>query len=118
MGRIIKVDIDDLFEILGTLEDGGYSIPTIVFDIIDELNDYGCDLDVFDPWIEEKDVDQKNFTFIRDPFKGEKKYDAIIAAVGHKAFAELSRSDYENISTQEPVLIDIKGIVEDPTWRL
>ena len=38
MGRIIKVDIDDLFEILGTLEDGGYSIPTIVFDIIDDCN--------------------------------------------------------------------------------
>ena len=89
-----------------------------VFDIIDELNDYGCNLDVFDPWIEEKDVDQRNFTFIPDPFKGEKKYDAIIAAVGHKVFTELNRNDYENISTEEPVLIDIKGVVEDPTWRL
>ena len=27
----------------------------------------------------------------------------------------LSRSDYESISTDQPVLIDIKGIVEDPT---
>ena len=30
----------------------------------------------------------------------------------------LKRSDYESISTEEPVLIDIKGIIEDPTWRL
>jgi UDP-N-acetyl-D-galactosamine dehydrogenase len=89
-----------------------------VFDIIDELNDYGCNVDAYDPWIDEKDVEQKNFAFIADPFKVDKKYDAIIIAVGHKTFTELSRSDYEGVSTEEPVLIDIKGIVEDPTWRL
>ncbi len=89
-----------------------------VFDIIDELVDYGCNIDAYDPWIDEKDVDQKNFSLITDPFQTDKKYDAIIIAVGHKVFKELSRSNYEVISTDEPVLIDIKGIVEDPTWRL
>ncbi len=89
-----------------------------VFDIIDELNDYGCNIDAYDPWINEKDVDQKNFAFITDPFKTDKKYDAIIIAVGHKVFTDLSRSNYEAVSNEEPVLIDIKGIVEDPTWRL
>ncbi len=89
-----------------------------VFDIINELNEYGCNVDAYEPWIEKKDVDQKNFTFITDPFLSDKKYDAIIIAVGHKIFKALSQSDYESISTDEPVLIDIKGIVEDPTWRL
>jgi len=89
-----------------------------VFDIIDELNDYGCDVDAYDPWIDVKDVEQKNYAFIADPFKAEKRYDAVIIAVGHQVFKELKRSDYEGVSTDEPVLIDIKGIVEDPTWRL
>ena len=89
-----------------------------VFDVIDELNDYGCNIDAYDPWIDVKDVDQNNFAFIADPFKSDKKYDAIIIAVGHQAFKELSRSEYEDVSTDEPVLIDIKGIVENPTWRL
>ena len=89
-----------------------------VFDIIDELSDYGCNVDAYDPWIDVKDVDQKNFVFITDPFKADKKYDAIIIAVGHKEFKELSRNEYENISIEEAVLIDIKGIVENPTWRL
>jgi UDP-N-acetyl-D-galactosamine dehydrogenase len=89
-----------------------------VFDIIDELADYGCNVDAYEPWIDEKDVDQKNFTFITDPFKADKKYDAVIVAVGHKEFKALERSAYEGISTGEPVLIDIKGIVESPTWRL
>ncbi|EIF51150.1 nucleotide sugar dehydrogenase [Sulfurovum sp. AR] len=89
-----------------------------VFDIIDELEDYGCSVDAYDPWIDQKDVDQKNFVFITDPFQADKKYDAIIVAVGHKEFKVLNRSVFEGISTTEPVLIDIKGIVENPTWRL
>jgi UDP-N-acetyl-D-galactosamine dehydrogenase len=89
-----------------------------VFDIIDELSDYGCNVDAYDPWIEEKDIVQKNFTFITDPFGTEKTYDAIIVAVGHKEFKVISRSDLENISAGEAVLVDIKGIVENPTWRL
>ena len=89
-----------------------------VFDIIDEMEDYGCIVDAYDPWIEKKDVDEKNYVFITDPFKENKKYDAIIIAVGHKEFKVHKRSAFEGISTTEPVLIDIKGIVEDPTWRL
>ncbi len=89
-----------------------------VFDIIDELKDYGCNIDAYDPWIEEKDVEQKNFEFIKSPFKSNKKYDAIVVAVGHKEFKKLKREDYTNISREEPVLIDIKGIVDNPNWRL
>ncbi len=89
-----------------------------VFDIIDELSDYGCNVDAYDPWIDVKDVEQKNYAFITDPFKADKKYDAIVIAVGHKEFKGLSRNEYEAMSTHEPVLIDIKGIVDNPTWRL
>lgn len=89
-----------------------------VFDIIDELNDYGCNVDTYDPWIDVKDVEQTNFSFILNPFKLEKKYDAIIVAVGHQEFKVLSQSSYVSISTEKPVIIDIKGIVENPTWRL
>ena len=89
-----------------------------VFDIIDELEDYGCAVDVYDPWVDKKDVDVTNFLFISNPFKADKSYDAIIVAVGHKQFRKLSSSEYESISTEKAVIIDIKGIVENPTWRL
>jgi len=89
-----------------------------VFDIIDELNDYGCLVEVYDPWIAKSSIDETNFVFISNPFELNKKFDAVITAVGHKEFKKLARSDYENISTKIPVLIDIKGIVENPTWRL
>ena len=89
-----------------------------VFDIIDELVDYGCRVDSYDPWIEEEDMRGKNFEFIGNPFGQDKIYDAIITAVGHKEFKILSRGEYEAISSGEPVLIDIKGIIENPSWRL
>jgi len=89
-----------------------------VFDIIDELVDYGCSVDAYDSWIEEKDIAPQNFTFISNPFEQEKKYDAIIVAVGHTDFKQLDRNLYDTISSGDTVLIDIKGIVENPTWRL
>jgi UDP-N-acetyl-D-galactosamine dehydrogenase len=89
-----------------------------VFDIIDELNGYSCKVDVYDPWLKPSDIEPDNFDFIENPFKNSKKYDAIIVAVGHKVFKDLSREDYENISLDTPTLIDIKGIIENPTWRL
>ena len=89
-----------------------------VFDIINELNDYGCNIDAYDPWISEKDINHTNFIFITDPCKSNKKYDAVIVAVGHREFKVLRQSDYQDISTIKPVIIDIKGTVENPTWRL
>jgi len=89
-----------------------------VFDIIDELVDYGCIVDAYDPWIDKKDIDETNFTFIENPFNLSKKYDSIVVAVSHKEFIAIGRDEYETISTGEAVLIDIKGIIDNPTWRL
>lgn len=89
-----------------------------VFDIIDELDDYGCKIDAYDPWIEAKDVTPNNFVFIKNPFKSDKQYDAIIVAVSHQAFIKIPREEYNKMSTGEAVLIDIKGVIDNPTWRL
>ena len=89
-----------------------------VFDIIDELVDYGCRVDAHDPWITKDDLPQTNFTLTDDPWKEKRTYDAIIVAVGHDTFKALSSQAYEKISRGTPVTIDIKGVVENPTWRL
>jgi UDP-N-acetyl-D-galactosamine dehydrogenase len=89
-----------------------------VFDIIDELDDYGCIVDAYDPWLELKDIEAKHFTFISNPFETDKKYDAIIVAVSHQEFIDIPRESYDMLSTGESVLIDIKGVIDNPTWRL
>ena len=92
---------------------------TKVVDIIEELKSYGCQVDVYDPWVDRDEPKQHyKHGLIENPFKADKKYDSIILAVAHKQFKQLNREDYVNISTVSPVLIDVKGIIENPTWRL
>lgn len=92
---------------------------TKVVDIIEELKTYGCNVDVYDPWVD-PDEPKKYYHhgIISDPFKANKKYDSIILAVAHHQFKILNRNAYEKISTGEAVLIDVKGIIDNPTWRL
>ena len=89
-----------------------------VFDIIDELNDYGCEVFAYDPWIDKNDIKEEKFNFISNPFEDDIKYDAIIVAVGHQQFKNITQEEYENLISGQKVLIDIKGIVSSPNWRL
>ena len=90
-----------------------------VFDIVNELYEYGCKVDVYDPWIDIKDIQEDKFTFLEEnPFELDKQYSAIIVAVGHKVFKEIKREMYDEISFGNSVIIDVKGIVENPSWRL
>jgi UDP-N-acetyl-D-galactosamine dehydrogenase len=92
---------------------------TKVVDIIEELKTYGCNVDVYDPWVDPKEEKSKYKHGIIDiPFKNSKKYDSIVVAVAHKQFKELTETDYINISNGKPVIIDIKGIVKNSNWRL
>ena len=92
---------------------------TKVIDIIEELKTYGCNVDIYDPWVD-RDEPKQHYThgLIDNPFEASKKYDSIILAVAHQQFKVLLMEDYKRISTPEPVLIDVKGIIEKPTWRL
>ena len=92
---------------------------TKVVDIIEEIKSYKCNVDVYDPWVDpEEEKHHYRHGIIADPFKNSKKYNAIIVAVGHQKFKELSMDDYKAISVNEPIIIDVKGIVPNPTWRL
>ncbi len=93
---------------------------TKVVDIVHELQEYNIQVDAYDPWVD-TEIERKSFPYPllkHNPFKADKKYDAIIVAVAHNEFKLLRRTAYENISTEPAILMDIKGIVENPTWRL
>jgi len=92
---------------------------TKVVDVIEELETYGCNVDVYDPWVDpEEEKHHYRHGIIKDPFKANKKYDSIVVAVSHKQFIALSEDDYKSISSDAPVIMDIKGIVPNPSWRL
>ena len=89
-----------------------------VMDIIKELNEYECNVEVYDYWIDRSDKETKHLNFIDELPLNSKRYDSIVVAVGHDKFKEITTEDYKNMSNGEPIIIDVKGIVEKPTWRL
>ena len=87
-------------------------------DIIKELEDYECSVDVYDPWVDNSDKEVKGLSFIDKLPLNCKKYSAIIVAVGHDEFKEIETKDYKLMSNGVPIVIDVKGVVKEPTWRL
>ena len=92
---------------------------TKVFDIIEELEDYGCLIDIYDPWVDSHELNlSHNREIISNPFESSKKYEAILVCVSHNQFINIKKEEFKSISIGKPIIIDIKGIVEKPTWRL
>ena len=92
---------------------------TRVVDIIEEFKEYGANVDVYDPWADISEVEcEYGLNVVGDPFKSGVKYDAIVVAVGHHQFKKISMSDYQSITADEMVIIDVKNIVPEPTWCL
>lgn len=115
-GKLIK-DSEILILGLAFKEDCPDTRNTRVTDIISELKDFGANIDVYDPWV---DINLNNLKYplISDPLKSKKKYDAIVVAVSHKHFKKYSSDDYAGLLTSTNVIIDVKNIVKEPTWRL
>ena len=89
-----------------------------VLDIIKELEEFECSVEVYDYWIDKSDLSTKELNFVNELPLDSKKYDAIVVAVGHAKFKEITTEQYASMSNGEPIIIDVKGIVEKPTWRL
>lgn len=92
---------------------------TKVIDIVEELEEFGCNVDIYDPWVNNKDMENDfNRQLIDNPFETSKRYEAIVVCVAHQQFKQLADNDYQSISEGSPIVLDVKGIVEKPTWRL
>ena len=89
-----------------------------VLDIIKELEEFECNVEVYDYWIDKSDLETKHLNFVTELPLDSSKYDAIVVAVGHEKFKSITTEQYESMSNGTPIIIDVKGIVEKPTWRL
>ena len=70
---------------------------TKVFDIIEELEDYGCLIDIYDPWVDssELNLSQKR-EIIPNPFESSKKYEAILVCVSHNEFINIKNEEFKS----------------------
>jgi len=83
---------------------------TRVVDIVAELKDYNCCVDVFDPWVSvEEAVHEYGITPITTPEAG--VYDAIILAVAHHQFREMGATAIRALGKTAAVLYDLKYVL-------
>lgn len=80
---------------------------TRVVDIYAELKEYGLEVDVYDPWADNKEVKHEYGLSLVNSL-GCKKYEVIILAVGHNVFFNI---DYSNLVNDVSVVFDIKSFL-------
>lgn len=75
-----------------------------VIDVIEELEEFGCNVDVYDPWADSNEV-KKEYNHILIKLPAYEVYEAIVLAVAHNEFKVLQ------IGNKNQVVFDIKGIL-------
>ena len=84
---------------------------TRVTDMIEEFEEYGANVDVYDPWVD-KDEANKEYG-IRPIEKMEaNQYDAIVLAVSHSEFMGMGADAIHKLGKENHVLYDIKYILK------
>ncbi|MDO9548810.1 MAG: Vi polysaccharide biosynthesis UDP-N-acetylglucosamine C-6 dehydrogenase TviB [Candidatus Marinimicrobia bacterium] len=89
-----------------------------VIDVIHELEEFGCDVDVYDPWADAAEVKVEYGVELiqNETFNSKKtKYDAVVLAVAHHQFQTM---DIHQFGNGNCVLYDVKGIAKDADGRL
>jgi len=83
-----------------------------VIDVIEELQEFGCNIDVYDPWADKDEV-KHEYNFDLSENADVSKYDGIVVAVAHDEFKTIDLSN-----TNNAVVFDIKSIIDDVDGRL
>jgi len=85
---------------------------TKVVDIINELREFSCEVDIYDPWILKEEVfhEYKLKTLDEDELL-KHKYDAIILAVAHSQFKAMKASEIRSLGKAQHILYDLKYIL-------
>ena len=82
-----------------------------VIDIYTELKTLNCNVDIFDPLVN-KDIAQKEYGITPISTPETNKYDAIIIAVSHKNFKELSIEDIKLFGRDDFIIFDVKSLLD------
>lgn len=84
---------------------------TKVVDIITALNSYNANVDVYDPWVDPKDALSEYGMMCLEKLPVEKKYAAIVVAVGHRQFVDMGAAGIRALGEENSVVYDVKGIL-------
>lgn len=80
---------------------------TKIVDVVAALKDYGLNVDIYDPWASQEEVQHEyNLSLIENPTDG--VYDAVVLGVAHNDFITL---DLNQFKASKAVIYDVKGVL-------
>lgn len=83
---------------------------TRVIDVVRELKEFGCEVDVTDCWADpEEAMHEYGLELIGEP--DQQAYNAVILAVPHREYAAMSAEQLRGLMPSDGVLFDLKGIL-------
>lgn len=81
-----------------------------IIDLIEGFRDFNCNIDVYDPWADKSEaLREYGVELIGAPFA--EKYDAIVLAVNHDQFKDLTLDQLKSYGKENHVLYDIKYLL-------
>jgi len=83
---------------------------TKIIDVVKELENYNCKVDVFDPWVDAEEVTREYGVSTIQAIEAD-FYDAIVVAVGHEQFKQMSVDDIRDYGKDRHVLYDLKYVL-------
>ncbi len=84
---------------------------TKIVDMVKALKEYDLDLDIYDPWVDPLDAAKE---YGIDPVSSlaNAKYDAIVLAVAHDQFKQMTAAEIHALGKTKHVLFDLKYVLE------
>jgi len=77
-------------------------------DVVNELRDFGVEVDVIDPGASPDEVKHEYGIDLKGNPEG--KYDAIIVAVSHRQYVGLDEKYFLDLLNERGILVDLKGL--------
>ncbi|MGM0767035.1 MAG: Vi polysaccharide biosynthesis UDP-N-acetylglucosamine C-6 dehydrogenase TviB [Pseudomonadota bacterium] len=83
---------------------------TRVIDVVNELRDFGCTVDITDCWADNAEAEHEyGVSLIDNAANGQ--YDAVLLAVPHREYAALTSQELRGYLKDNGVLFDLKGVL-------
>ena len=85
---------------------------TKIVDMVKALKEYELDLDIYDPWVDPKEVEHE-YGLAPVSALQNNEYDAIILAVAHDQFKQMTATEIHALGKSKHVLYDLKYLLEN-----
>ena len=84
---------------------------TRVIDLVSEFENFNCNVDVYDPWANQVEAYREyGITLVSEPINS--NYDAIVLAVAHDEFKQMTLNQIKAFGKDSHVIYDIKYLFE------